>query len=242
MPTNTRPPGSTATPVLATPTGGSAGRPPFRGFGFVDFLSGINAPNNPFLPGALDVNLSSNSTKRALGLAASQTLPFFTQGAQTALPLGMAGLSQILASQGQTDPRLFNQQLAAISQGGQSRQMDLEGALARMGLQSSGLGRALSSATGQSTENRLASARGQEARLAEQRRRSDVMNALQLLLGTSLGAAGQKVNLVAANSSGGSGLGALLGTAGTVLGSIYGGPAGGAAGGAAGSAAGEAIQ
>jgi hypothetical protein len=96
---------------------------------------------------------------------------------------GFATLKSILESQGKTDPLLFNQQLTDIMRGGAGVQQATTGALASRGLQNSGVGLALSQAQGGATENRVASARAQEAQLQEQRKRADLELLMKLFLG-----------------------------------------------------------
>ena len=93
---------------------------------------------------------------------------------QVLSPLAFGNLGNILASQGKTDPALLNQQLASISQGTQGNQDALQGQLARLGLQNSGVGQAIGGAIGQSGVQQRSSAIAQENALAEERKRSDI--------------------------------------------------------------------
>lgn len=96
--------------------------------------------------------------------------------------LGGATLAQILESQGATDPRLMNQQIAGIQRGTQSQQAGVQGELARRGLGASGLGQALSASVGQAGEGRIADRRAQEAQTIEQRKRDDLGLLMQMIL------------------------------------------------------------
>jgi len=108
--------------------------------------------------------------------------PSLTAAAPQALDTGLGTLQSILGAQGQTDPALLNKQLAGISQSTQGNQTALQGQLSRLGLQNSGVGQAIGAAIGQGGTEARSQAIAQENALAEERKRSDLINLLLPLL------------------------------------------------------------
>ena len=159
-----------------------------------------------------------------------EPLPFLggalTRGAQQILPQGMANLANIMASQGRTDPRLFNQMRTNIEQRTQAAQQQGQGRLAQMGLGGSKLGQMFIEARGLGGRQQLAGLDAQEAQLQEQRQRQD-MNLLNMLMAAIQGNTQMGVNQfntieqqrdqnrLLGQQSGLSALGALLGGAGS---------------------------
>lgn len=97
-------------------------------------------------------------------------------------------LMEILGQQGQTDPRAMNRLLTGIQRGTQTTQSGLQQSLAQAGpgMQQSGVGQALNAAIGQAGEGRKAGVIANEAQLAEDRKRSDLMMWLQMVVDPSL--------------------------------------------------------
>lgn len=95
---------------------------------------------------------------------------------------GMGTLFDILKSQGKTDPRLMNQNIAAIDRGTSQQQGALQGFLANAGLQGSGVGQALGASIGQAGQQRQSNLRANEAQLQEQRKREDLNLLMQMLI------------------------------------------------------------
>ena len=129
---------------------------------------------------------------------------------------GFTTLLDILGAQGQTDPRLFNQQLASSSLNTQAQQGDLQAQLARMGLSGSGVGQAVGASIGQAGANQRADLQAREAQLQELRKREDLNLLLNLILNPGLSALTGRINMPSENS-GPSTFESLLG-AGTQLG------------------------
>lgn len=101
---------------------------------------------------------------------------------QAATPVGYGNLMEILLSGGKTDPTAFNRQIAANDRGTATSQQNVQGAFAQQGLQNSGLGMALQGAIGAGGAQRNADVRGQEAQLAEQRKRDDLNLFMQMVM------------------------------------------------------------
>ena len=135
-----------------------------------------NAPVGPQFP------VADRSFRQDAENLQASVFPSLTQAAPQALDTGLGTLQQILGMQGATDPALLNKQLAGISQGTQGNQDALQGQLARLGLQNSGVGQALGGAIGQSGVAQRSQAVAQDNALAEERKRSDLVNLLLPLL------------------------------------------------------------
>jgi hypothetical protein len=133
---------------------------------------------NPF-PGVTPFGGSSADASRDL---VRTVFPFLTQAAPQAVGTGLGTLQGVLDAQGQTDPALLNRQLADISSTTQGQQTALQGQLARLGIQNSGVGQALGAAIGQGGAETRAQTIAQETALAEERKRSDLINLLLPLL------------------------------------------------------------
>ena len=101
---------------------------------------------------------------------------------QAATPVGYGNLMEILLGQGKTDPTAFNRQIAANDRGTATSQQNVQGAFAQQGLQNSGLGMALQGAIGAGGAQRNADVRGQEAQLAEARKREDLNLFMQMVM------------------------------------------------------------
>lgn len=145
-------------------------------------------------------------------------------------------LNQILGAQGQTDPQLFNLQLADIARGTQNQQTSARGELAAAGpgAQQSGVGQALMAAIGAGGEERLGRARAVEAATTEERKRRDLDLFMQMILLPAL----QRHALTIGVKQGSGGiLDSILGSVGSALpaglGFLLGGPPGAAAAGGA---------
>ena len=137
------------------------------------------------------------------------------QFGQQALPLGFSNLLGILASQGQTDPRLMNQELSGIDRSTQANQMNLMETLAQSGLQGSNLGIGLGAAIGQGGAQLKAQRMAQESQMQEARKRQDLDLLLRLIIDPSMQGFGIQRNYQAQKSAGGSDpLGTIAGVAG----------------------------
>lgn len=104
---------------------------------------------------------------------------------KAAIPLlggAYGNLAEILASKGATDPRILNREITGIGRGTEGNIQEIQAQLARSGLGSSGLGQALAAAAGQSGVEDIATARARDAALQEQRKREDIMLAIQAIL------------------------------------------------------------
>ena len=104
------------------------------------------------------------------------------QAFKDATPVGYGNLMEILLSGGKTDPTAFNRQIAANDRGTATSQQNVQGAFAQQGLQNSGLGMALQGAIGAGGAQRNADVRGQEAQLAEARKREDLNLFMQMVM------------------------------------------------------------
>jgi hypothetical protein len=92
----------------------------------------------------------------------------------TAGTLGYGNLLKLLASEGRTDPRAMNAQMAQIQQGTQGAQMQQQGMAARQGFGNSGVNAALQAALGNAGNARQSDVRARDAQLAEERKRGDM--------------------------------------------------------------------
>lgn len=102
------------------------------------------------------------------------------------LPVAFNSLMEVLASRGATDPRLLNSQISNIDRRTQANQNAARGRLAAAGLTGSLGGQALEAAIGESGTRQVSDLLAQEAKLQEDRQRSDIALALQGLLGPVL--------------------------------------------------------
>ncbi len=106
---------------------------------------------------------------------------------KTAVPFGLATLTQILGRQGQTDPRLFNQQIASNARQTQDLQTAagarFAGGPGHLGAAGSGLNAALQAAIGSGGAGRDAQIRANEAAQAENRSRTDLQLLQDIILG-----------------------------------------------------------
>ncbi len=109
--------------------------------------------------------------------------PFVASG----IPLALGSLFQIVGQQGRTSPLLLNQELADIASRTQGAQQAFGGQLAGAGLGRSGVGQAIQAAIGQAGQEQIGRRQAQESALAEERRRADIQNLLNALLGPALG-------------------------------------------------------
>jgi hypothetical protein len=116
-----------------------------------------------------------------------------------ASPIGLSTLVENLLSQGKTDPRAMNMQLADISRGTQSERDVTGGELARRGLTGSMGGAALQAAIGQAGQNRRAGAIAKETQIAEERKRADLDQLLRMIIQPSIDYAGIGAGLSAQN-------------------------------------------
>jgi hypothetical protein len=138
----------------------------------------------------------------------------------------MGTLQQILASQGRTDPALFNRELAQIARGNQQLQRGTAGSLAASGLGGSIGGKALLAAIGQSGQEQLGQRRAKEINLAEARKRQDLGLLMEMLINPGLTSAGIRLGVPSGGGSGSAAkvgaLGGLLGGIGSLIGGIKG--------------------
>lgn len=143
-----------------------------------------------------------------------------------ALDTGLGTLQAILASQGRTDPALFNRDLAQLAFGNQSAQRNVAGSLAASGLGGSIGGQALQAAVGQAGQERLSQRRAEETNLAEARKRQDLGLLMELIINPALTAQATRLGVSKGNNSGNAAgigaLGSLLGGIGGLLGGIKG--------------------
>jgi hypothetical protein len=168
-------------PVLGTQPGVPKGIPEgsvppnFSGQNFLDLLFGNTVTDNSGLQG-----FTGNPdfiSRPLLGTLAGPLQGALGIGA----PVGFATLLDILGSQGATDPKLLNRQLADIAQTTQGQQDSFQGQLARSGLTGSGIGQAIGAAIGQSGGEQRADLLAQEAAKQEQQKRQDLQLLFQLL-------------------------------------------------------------
>ena len=104
----------------------------------------------------------------------------------TANTLGYGNLLQLLASQGRTDPRVMNSQMAQVQQNTQGAQMQQQGMAARQGFQNSGVNAALQASLANAGNARQADIRSRDAQLSEERRRQDLELFRNLVVGPSI--------------------------------------------------------
>jgi len=150
------------------------------------------AATDPFNP--MGVPLAKKSGQLSNPLQ-STVLPQLTGAAGPGLDQGLQTLLQILGMQGQTDPKMFNKQLADISRTGQGQQDALQGQLARLGLGSSGAGQAVGGALRGATASRRSGAIAQEDAKAEQQKRQDLQQLLSFFINPTIAVRGQDLGV-----------------------------------------------
>lgn len=181
------------------------------------------------------VNPTKYSPQGATADLVRTIYPFLIQAAPQTVSTGLSTLDQIIGSQGQIDQQLLNKQLAQIAGETQQQQQALVGQQATFGLTSPAFG-ALNAAIGAAGSERAGQLRAEEARLAEERKRSDLVNLLlPLLIQPALQGSSNLLGLTATSNQGSSDLDSILGLGAGVLGAL--GSAGVFAGGAAAAAA-----
>lgn len=99
---------------------------------------------------------------------------------------GYGNLLQLLASQGRTDPRMRNAQMAQVQQSTQGAQMQQQGMAARQGFQNSGVNASLQAALGNAGVARQSDLMARDAQLAEDRKRQDLELFRNLVIGPSI--------------------------------------------------------
>ena len=147
---------------------------------------------NPFNPNG--VPLAKKEADLSIPLE-STVFPQLAGAAQGGLDQGLQTILQILGQQGQTDPKMFNKQLADISRTGQGQQDALQGQLARLGLGSSGAGQAVGGALRGATASRRSGAIAQEDAKAEQQKRQDLQQLLSFFINPTIAVRGQDLGV-----------------------------------------------
>jgi hypothetical protein len=138
--------------------------------------------------------------------------------------VGFQSLLDILLSQGATDPRLLNRQIQGLQRGTEADVNSLQESNAASGYDS-GVGSAIVEARRAAGTEQIGQARADEARLQEERKRSDLQLLLDLVINPRAQRRGQNLALEAAkyaarHGGGGSGLseaGAGLGSIANIL-------------------------
>ena len=175
---------------------------------------------------------AANSPNRGIQMAG---LFKRTGGAKN--PLLVQSLQQfadILDRKGATDPARLNEDLRTISRAGDIAVDQTQGDLARMGLQRSGVGQAVSAAQRTATAGAIGQRRVLETQLQEERERSDIQDFLNFL-DRQLAGEGLQVQFDKLSDDRKAGLyaaiggllGSFLGPAGAAFGTAVGGAVGG---------------
>lgn len=99
--------------------------------------------------------------------------------------LAFTNLLDILSRRGKTDPALMNRDLTSIARGTEAAQRGVQGNLASMGLQGSGLGQALSAAVGESGQERKSQYMAEQTAREEQQRRKDLELFMRMIMDPS---------------------------------------------------------
>jgi hypothetical protein len=115
--------------------------------------------------------------------------------------MGYANLANIMASNGKTDPRLYNQGMTQIAQGGQAQQQGIQQQLAQRGWGNSGVGAALQQSAAGATQDRRSQYQAQQAATEEARKRSDLQLLYQMFVDPSLQGAAIATNQYAGKAA-----------------------------------------
>lgn len=138
----------------------------FQDFNFDDFLSRFQGAGSFANPSN---TIGQGAIAPFLGAFGQSVGPF-----RDISSLGFANLADLLNQRGRVDPQALNRQLTDISASTQSQQSNLQGQLAQLGIQSSGVGQAVGGAIGQGGTELRSQAIADENQRAAERRRKDL--------------------------------------------------------------------
>lgn len=174
--------------------------------------------NSGYLASGANPNMSKEFSLRELTrFGANRMQPSTINLGGQANDIGLQTLVDLLGAQGQTDPALLNRDVAGISARNQGAQDALQGRLAQANLQRSGVGQMVGGALDQAGLEQIGQRYAQETAQAEERKRSDLMLLLNLVLGPQLQREGISLGVPA---GGPSDLESLLGASGGILSGI----------------------
>ncbi len=134
-----------------------------------------------FLGGGGGLFGGSSSSAKGVKTPPNLAALLYSDQARNLTNQGFSNLADILASQGRTNPAMFENMISGIMRGTQAQQQAVANRSARSGLSRSGLSEALQAAIGQSGVQQARDIRAQEAQLEESRRRDDLQLLHQLL-------------------------------------------------------------